>query len=195
MPFITEEIWQKLAIHLPESPESIMIASYPTADEEAMDAAAEKEIESVIEIVGAIRNARAEAKVEPAKSIEALIITSNKSLESYVPAISTLARAHPLTIRDEFPGNLSPDQAKVLVLKDAQVVLPLGGIVDRETERKRLKEEIEVSRAKVVQLGIRLQDKQFLSKAPAHVVEKEREKLNQHRDRLERLERQLEELG
>ncbi|MBT4512499.1 MAG: valine--tRNA ligase, partial [Chloroflexi bacterium] len=99
MPFITEEIWQRLADYLPdgENPDSIMIASYPVADELVVDVVAEREIESVIEIVRSIRNARAEAKVEPAKFIEAFIISQDSQfpIENHIAAITALARVQP----------------------------------------------------------------------------------------------------
>ncbi len=196
MPFITEEIWQRLAPHLPERTESIMIAPYPTVDEAAIDPEAEREIESVIEIIRSIRNARAEAKVEPAKFIEALLVaqTSQFPLKDHAAAIKNLARVSPLTILDKDSERMKPDKAKVLVLKDVRIFLPLGGLVDQEAERRRLEKEIESTRAEIERLNLRLRDEQFLSKAPAWVVEKERERLSKHESKLAGLKQQLEEL-
>ncbi len=187
MPFITEELWQKVATHLPERTDSIMIAPYPVADESAIDAAAEREMESVIEIVRAIRNARAEAGVEPSSFIEALIVVQELSLESHLSAISTLARVCPLTIID--PEQARRDEARVLVLRDAEVILPLSGMVDREAESKRLQREIEKWRGQVASTEAKLQNEQFLSRAPADIVQREREKLAEQKDRLGRLQK------
>ncbi|MCL0066021.1 class I tRNA ligase family protein, partial [Dehalococcoidia bacterium] len=193
MPFITEELWQKVAPYLPDRSDSIMIADYPTADESLIDAAAEREMESVIEIVRAIRNARAEAKVEPYRFIEALIAVLNNELplESHLSAISTLARVRPLKIIDKQDRSASKDEAKVLVLRDVEVILPLSGMVDREAEIKRLQREIEKWRGQAARTEAKLQDEQFLSRAPADIVQREREKLAEQKDRLGRLQEQL----
>ena len=193
MPFITEELWQRVAAYLPETTDSIMTTEYPTADESANDAAAEREMESVIEIVRAIRNARAEAKVEPSRFIEALIAVQDDEfpIESHLSAISTLARVRPLTIIDKQDRAARKDEAKVLVLRDVEVILPLSGMVDREAESKRLQREIEKWRGQAARTEAKLQDEQFLSRAPADIVQREREKLSEQKDHLGRLEQQL----
>jgi len=195
MPFITEELWQRLAQYLPERPDSIMIAPYPVADESAIDVAAEREMESVIEIVRAIRNTRADAEVEPSRFIEALIAVQDDelSLESHLSAISALARAHPLTVIDQKEARR--DEDKVLVLRDVEVIIPLSGMVDREAESKRLQREIEKWQGQVGRTEAKLQNEQFLSRAPAEIVQKEREKLAEQKDRLARLEQQVEEFS
>ena len=191
MPFITEELWQKIAPYLPGRTDSIMIAEYPTADESASDPATEREMESVIEIVRAIRNARAEAKVEPSKFIEALIAVEDGELplERHLSAISTLARVRPLTIVGT--AEASKDDAKVLVLRDVEVILPLSGMIDREAESKRLEREIAKWQDLIARTEARLQNDEFRSRAPADIVQREREKLAEHKDRLERLEQQV----
>jgi valyl-tRNA synthetase len=189
MPFITEELWQKVARHMPEMPDSIMIAEYPTANESVNDVAAEREMESLIEIVRAIRNARAEAKVEPSRFIEALIAVQNDEfpLENHLSAISALARVRPLTIVGT--AEASKDDAKVLVLRDVEVILPLS--VDREAEGKRLEREIAKWQDLIARTEARLQNDEFLSRAPAAIVQREREKLAEHKERLGRLEQQV----
>lgn len=200
MPFITEEIWQRLREHLPEGrrpPDSIVIAPYPTAAPAAFDPAAEREMESVIEIVRSIRNARAEAKVEPARFIEAIVVVPDGRvmLERHADAIGTLARVRPLRVIRPQEKKGIEEQAKVLVLRDVEVLLPLAGMVDLEAERARLRKEIAGAEAMVSRIEAKLANEQFVSKAPAHVVEKERTAFAEHRDRLGRLRQQLEELG
>ncbi len=199
MPFITEEIWQRLAEYLPDDkkPESIMIAEYPAADEAAMDSAAEREIESLIEIVRSIRNARAEAKVEPAKFIEALIAVEDHQLpiENHTDAITTLARVRPLSMIGKDGKAAREEQAKVLVLRDVEVILPLAGMVDLEAEKARLQKEIEGAQGQIARTEGKLKNEQFTSKAPTQVVEKERSSLAEAKDKLKRLTEQLEELG
>ena len=199
MPFITEEIWQRLVEYLPEKQrsDSIMISEYPVANQAVIDAIAEREMESVIEIVRSIRNARAEAKVEPAKFIEAFIVAQDSQFlfDNHVSAISALARVRPLTIIERAEKGDNEEQAKVLVLRDVEVILPLAGMVDIEAEKQRLQREIEGVRSQISRTDNKLQNEQFTSKAPAQVVERERANLAENKDKLDRLRKQLEELG
>jgi valyl-tRNA synthetase len=195
MPFITEELWQSLARYLPQSVESIAIAPYPSVDERAFDPEAEEEMGLVQELIRSIRNARVEAKIEPSRFIEAIIITDNKpAVEALAPAIGTLARARPLTIFGANEGRPRPDRAKILVLKRAEVFLPLAGMIDIEAERERLTREIEHTRAEIARLESKLGQGEFRTKAPAHVIAKEQEKLNKNWDKFSRLQQRLAEL-
>jgi valyl-tRNA synthetase len=195
MPFITEELWQSLARYLPQSAESITIAPYPGVDERAFDPEAEEEMELVQELIRSIRNARVEAKVEPSRFIEAIIIADDKpAVEALALAIGILARARPLTILGADEERPRPDRAKILVLKRAEVFLPLAGMIDIEAERERLAREIEESRAEIARLERKLGQSEFLTKAPAHVIAREQEKLNKHGDKLSRLQQRLAEL-
>jgi valyl-tRNA synthetase len=200
MPFITEEIWQRIEGCLPEGTtitDSIMIAEYPIIEERAIDVDAEHQMESVIEIVHSIRNARAEAKVEPAKYIEALIAVqdSGSPAQNYAAIIAVLARVRPLTIIDKASKDLRKDEAKVLVLRDVEVILPLAGMVDLKAERTRLQKEIEEVQAQISRTEAKLKNEQFTSKAPKQVVERERQNIAEQKDRLQRLQKQLMELG
>ena len=195
MPFITEELWQRLAQYLPQSVESIAVAPYPSVDERAFDPEAEEEMELVQELIRSIRNARVEAKIEPSRFIEAIIIADNKpAVEALAPAIGTLARARPLTIFGADEERPRPDRAKILVLKRAEVFLPLAGMIDIEAERERLAREIEESRAEIARLERKLGQGEFLTKAPAHVIAREQDKLAKYWDKLSRLQQRLAEL-
>ncbi|MBA7600796.1 Valine--tRNA ligase [subsurface metagenome] len=205
MPFITEEIWQSLKGHLDyEMAESIMVSPYPAADGEALDDEAEKQMAVVIEIVRAIRNARAEFRVAPARWIEAVVAAAETkpAIETQAQAIETLARVRPLTIigtEDARPaggeGWESGKKAKMVVLEGAEVLLPMAGMVDLEAERARLKKESEGNQAEIARIEARLKDQSFLSKAPPDVVERERERLAAYHDKVERLKERLAEIG
>jgi len=149
----------------------------------------------VIDIVRAIRNARAEFRVEPSRWIEALVAAAETkpAIETQAQAIGTLGRVRPLIIIGM--EGTRPDKAKTIVLEGAEVILPMAGMVDIEAERERLKKESEVIQAEISRLEARLNDENFISKAPPDVVEREREKLATHRDRLMRLGERLSELG
>jgi len=196
MPFVTEELWQNLKSSLPsdwQATESIMVAAYPMAEDTVIAPQAERVMESMIEIVHSIRNTRAQHKVESARWIEAQIYVGEliSTIVPYSQTIQTLARARPITFLDNRRESPPGRNALVLVLKESEVVIPVESMVNLEAERERLQREIEQSQADVARLEARLNDKAFLTKAPAAVVEKEQNKLADKKDKLERLKQQL----
>jgi valyl-tRNA synthetase len=195
MPFITEELWQTLkqTLSMTSWPESIMIAPYPLGDEKEVDPEAERIIEAVIDIVHAVRNARAEHKVESNKWIEAQIYAGDlvTSLEHYSVTIQSLSQARPLKLINSHHQGGSDDNDLVLVLKDSEIVIPLSSMVDPEAEKARLQKEYSEVKSNVDRLEVRLNDQAFINKAPPTVVQKERDRLNEGKDKLQRLEQQL----
>jgi valyl-tRNA synthetase len=148
---------------------------------------------SVIEIVRAVRNARAQYRVESSHWVEVLIHAGElaPSLGSYVEVIQTLARARPVTFIERRPEGLSADQNLVLVLTETEVVLPMASMLDVTVEKERLEQEITRSQSDVARLEALLGEKAFLARAPAAVVEKQKQNLAQSRDKLVRLGEQL----
>ena len=199
MPFVTEELWQNLKQRLPggsQMPASIMIAPYPLADDRTFAPEAERVMESVIEIVRSIRNVRAQYKVKPDKWIEARIY-ADELLSSFLAEavmIETLAKARPLTILGRQDRGPTKDKALVLVLKEAEVVVPLAGMIDRLAEEQRLLNESQEIIARIAQVETRLKNAAFVSKAPAEVVSKERDKLAMLEDKVRRLRQELSQL-
>jgi valyl-tRNA synthetase len=200
MPFVTEELWQSLKQRLPDGsqmPASIMIAPYPFADDKAFAPEAERVMDSVIDIVRSIRNIRAQYKVKSSKWIEARVYTG-ELLSSLIPQtdmIEILAKARPLTILDRQKREATKDKDVVLVLKEAEVVVPLAGMVDQLAEEQRLMKESEEIKERIAKLEARLRDKAFLNKAPSQVIEKEKQKLSMLEDKLKRLRQELSQLN
>ena len=206
MPFVTEEIWQRLTAVLPPEgnlPESIMIAPYPypkarLSEEELQarrdaDAPASEEVELLIDLVRAVRNVRAELKIEPQTLLDATVAVSRAAatLETETDAIRALARVGALRFGEAEAGQ---DTVR-LVVRDVTVALNVGGSVDLEAERGRLRGEAASVEKHVSGLEGRLNNAQFLDKAPAEVVERERERLESGRARLERITELLRDLG
>lgn len=194
MPFITEELWQNLKKHLKRPmAESIMIAPYPEANTKAVDPQAEKIMETVIEIIRSIRNVRAQYKVESGRWIEAQIHADHltSDITPHTEAIQSLARVRPVTFLNKRLESSADENALVLVLKEAEVVIPMESMIDFEVEKKRLQKEIEQSQSEIERLETRLNDQGFLSKAPGVVIEKERQKLYTLMDKLGRLKEQI----
>jgi valyl-tRNA synthetase len=200
MPFVTEELWQSLKQRLPDKdqmPASITIAPYPLADDKAFAQEAERVMDSVIEIVRSIRNVRAQYKVKPTKWIEARVHADEllSGLITQANIMETLAKARPLTILGRQKREPTKDKALVLVLGEAEVVLPLAGMVDRLAEEQRLVKESEEIKGRIAQLEVRLRDNAFLSKAPSQVIEREKQKHAMLEDKLKRLDQELSQLS
>jgi valyl-tRNA synthetase len=200
MPFVTEELWQSLKQRLPDKgqmPTSIMIAPYPLADDKAFAPEAERVMDSVIEIIRSIRNIRAQYKVKPNKWVEARVYTGTllSGFITQANIIETLAKVQPLNILNRQEREPTKDKTLVLVLKEAEVVVPLAGMVDYRAEEQRLVRESEEIRGRIAQLESRLRDTAFLGKAPSQVIDREKQKLAVLEDKLTRLHRELSQLS
>ena len=207
MPFVTEEIWGRLTAAIPSEgnlPESVMIAPYPDpkarlSDEELAarreaDAPASEETDLLIEVIRAIRNVRAEFKIDPRLALDAAIAappSTAEALEEESAAIRSLARVGALRFGE---ANAAPDTVR-LVVRDATVALNVGGAVDLRAEGERLRGEAAAARARLAGLEERLANPQFVEKAPPDVVERERARLRDGRARLERIAELLREIG
>ncbi|MBM2831446.1 MAG: valS, partial [Dehalococcoidia bacterium] len=141
MPFVTEELWQRLPPAMRPT-DSIMIAPYPRPDDpgrSGVDPEAERVMETAMEVVRSIRNARAEYKVDAAKWVPAHVYAPDlkTALGPLASSIEILARVRPLDLLDTRRAGTDGDKNVVLVLKEADVVLPLAEMVDLDVERKR----------------------------------------------------------
>ncbi len=188
MPFVTEEIWQ----HLPhesdvEGVEALIIAPWPEPGD--IDEAAEQEMSLIMEIVRAVRNARAEYEVEPGRRIEALFAAGEKYdiLAAQKDIIVTLARLDPNKLRLAHTLFDKLSQALTLVVKGVEIYLPLAGMVDLEAERERLTRGVKDIEQTIAHSEKLLADEEFTTKAPAEVVERERQKLEGNYERKRKL--------
>jgi valyl-tRNA synthetase len=194
MPFITEEIWQGLVRRLPREgdlPDSIMIAPYPRPEADRADQGAEQEMATLILMIRAIRNARAQLRIPSGQQLEATVVANGlrEAVEEESPAISALARVRPLRIfgdSSERPPASQAAQGMTLVVDPLVVNLPLTG-VDISTERVRLSKELEECASGLERVQALLSNPGFSAKAPEEVVEREQERLQSLRERQERL--------
>ena len=196
MPFVTEELWQNLKSHLPakwQKTESIMIANYPEADKNAIDTEAENIIETVIDITRAIRNIRAENKVESTKWIAADVYSGKMTtaITPYSSAIQSLAKVKPMEFKEGRLTGAQGEKFAVAVLKEADVIVPMASMIDFAAEKEKILKEIAFIDTDVIRLEARLKDEAFLSKAPAAVVAKEKERLTERKERSARLRQQV----
>jgi valyl-tRNA synthetase len=188
MPFVTEELWQNIAPQLGIKVKSIMVDTYPEANEADIDTEAERVMASVLEIIRAIRNARAQHRVGAAQWINAQVYAGDlkTTILPYAEAIQALSRAKPVTFPNERRRREAVDGELTLVLDEVEVVIPLASMVDAAIEEKRIEQEMTQLKAVAERIETRLKDEQFLTKAPPQVVDRERQHLNTLKGKLER---------
>ena len=193
MPFLTEELWQ----HLPHSGDSIMVAPWPEADETRIDAQAVNEYEFMMEAVRAVRNARAETGVDAGAWISAMIYPGShaETFQSLEPVFSLLARVGKGRFEYREAQLEAPQAVVTLVIDDAIIYLPLAGMVDLDAERERLRKEIEQVEEEIARAGQLLSNENFTSRAPAEVVDRQRERMSSSQERLALLQARLGELA
>jgi valyl-tRNA synthetase len=196
MPFVTEEIWQALRAKTTGIDEpALIVAAYPRGESGYRDERAEREMATLIDVVRAIRNIRAEKRVEPARFVEAYVVAdgARAALEAGVPYIETLARARPVHVVES--ADAAPrEQVATAVLEGVTAVVPLAGLFDVAAERDRLRKQIADAEAEESRLESKLANEQFRAKAPPQIVATEEERLAAARARLEGLRASLAEL-
>ncbi|OAI50994.1 valine--tRNA ligase [Betaproteobacteria bacterium SCGC AG-212-J23] len=187
IPFITEELWQKVAPLAGKKGDTLMLQPYPKSQPEKIDAAAEREMEALKQWTLAARNLRSEAKIPPGERVP-LYATALPGPEA-VAAITALARLSAFEKRDPLPDSNAP----VAVIGDARLMLYKQ--VDPAAERARLKKEIARLEGEIVKAKAKLGNASFVDRAPASVVEQERKRLADFEATLAKLKDQLRKLG
>ncbi len=193
MPFVTEELWQRL----PHAGESVMVAPWPQPEPALVDEDAEREFDFLMEAIRAVRNARAEAGVEPARWIQAIVFPGShrQAFTDSEGVFRFLARiaSDGLSYVDELLE--APKQVVSLIVDDAVIYLPLRGMLDIEAERQRLQRELEELLAELERTRALLANEQFVTRAPAQVVERQRTKLADTEERVRLIQQRLDELS
>lgn len=190
MPFITEEIWQKL----PGTGPSISVAEWPVADESLQAPDAVKEMRILIDVIRSVRNIRSEMEIPPKRKITLLIRTEpevHAAIRDNESAICRLCGAEKVTAG---PDVTRPDKAMTAVVSGAEVFLPLEGMIDIEETIARLEKELKKLDYEVERVEKKLSNPGFVQKAPAHIVEGERRKGEEYRERREKVLARLREL-
>ncbi len=193
IPFVTEELWQHLPHGEGEQP-ALIIAEWPQFRPEYTFSRQAETFEHLRELVRAIRNARSEYHVEPARKIAAIIDapTYGDSLATMKEVLALLARLNP----DKITLGPIPEGEKgvSLVVADTTAFLPLGDMVDIEAELARLHKQLAETEKRIAGAQARLNNPNFVQKAPAHVVEQARQTLAELRAQKARLEEQIQAL-
>ncbi|HYB41697.1 MAG TPA: valine--tRNA ligase [Candidatus Methylomirabilis sp.] len=173
MPFISEELWQRL----PHRGESIVIAPFPRPTRGWRDAEAERQMKPVVDIVGAIRAIRSESRIPPATELAVTIRPGSPAAGAIVAAAAPLIGALSRSAITVAPDAERPVQSAHAVADDAEVFVHLAGVVDLVAERNRLLKEIDRAEREIRFLEGKLSRADFVERAPAEVVERERTRL------------------
>ena len=177
MPFLTEEVWQKVAPLIDINRESIMLEPYPTYCQTNVNEEAEKDIEWLKGVIIAVRNLRGEMDISPAKSINLLLRNGTQadreSLETHKPYLKKLAKLENISwleADEEVP--VSATQR----FNELEILVPLEGLIDIDDERARLTKEIDKLISALTLVEKKLNNEKFVSNAPPAIVQKEEQK-------------------
>ncbi len=192
MPFVTEELWQSL----PHTEKSIMISKFPLYTERNLEI--EDQMEVIIDAISGIRSIRGELNISPSQQLDAIIKPRNEMarqiLDENTLYISKMAKTSSITIDPE----ATPGKGIATAVREyVEVYIPLEGLLDVETELQRLNKDLKKVTQNIVTLEKKLLNEDFISKAPKHVVEKEKTKYNEFIEKKEKILesiRRLEEL-
>jgi valyl-tRNA synthetase len=199
MPYITEEIWQTIAplagrFNLDKSGDSIMSQPYPVADDSKIDADAVSEMEWVMEFITGVRSIRSQMNIPPKKQLPVILKDSQQQdidrVENNRDFLSRLANLENINVLE---GN-APAAATALVGK-MEILIPLEGLIDKEAEIQRLDKEITKLEKVIKQSSGKLNNENYVAKAPADVVQKERDKLTELEQALNQFKQQRDSLA
>ena len=188
MPFVTEEIWQKL----PGAEGFLMQSAFPEADNSRVNAELEKEISELMEAVRVIRNCRASANISPAKKLTIRIVNNGSLSTVYTKQtamICALAGVEKFEIVDKKPvGHL------VGLAGNTEICIDLAGVIDIAVELARVTKEIENTEKNMAKIAFKLDNESFVNKAPAEVVERIRTDVEGYKQQLAKLKEYQNEL-
>ena len=188
MPFLTEELWQKLpgiskGLHnkaYATSEQTIMLTTFPIGDDSLIDEAAETEMSSVIELITKVRNIRAEMNIKPGDRL-AIHIAGDSAIQSVFAAneaqIKKLARADNIVLANSL--DVPKASARAVLTGNAEIAVPLEGLIDFEKERARLQGQIEKLDVELQRLNGQLSNKNFVEKAPEEKVQALKERADE----------------
>jgi valyl-tRNA synthetase len=178
IPFITEEIWHKVAPLAGIEGDTIMLQPYPAADVSLADPEAEAEMNWVMQIILGVRRIKGEMNIPPGKPLPVLLEHASEQdlawLAASRPYLDFLARTESVTVLAE--GEPVPESAIALV-GDMKVLIPMAGLIDKEAELARLAKEMGRLEADLQRTEKKLGNPSFVEKAPPAVVQKERDKI------------------
>ncbi|MDP2100749.1 MAG: valine--tRNA ligase [Methylobacter sp.] len=191
MPFITEEIWQRVAPLAGTAGDTIMLQPYPVADETLIDSKAIAETSWVMSFILGVRRIRGEMNIAPGKPLSVLLqngtYSDQQSLDNNLMYLQKLGRLESIIWLNSKAS--APESAMALV-GDMKVLIPMAGLIDKEAELARLDKEIQKINNDLPRVEGKLNNPTFVDKAPQEVIDKEKAKLVDLQSMLKNLEQQ-----
>ncbi|MDN6293225.1 MAG: valine--tRNA ligase [Alkalibacterium gilvum] len=191
MPFVTEEIWE----NIPHSGDSLVVADYPEPVNEFKDQEAMLNMEMLIELIRSVRSIRLDAKRPLSKEINILIKTKTEKEKAFLQEnrsfIERFCNPNELVIDTEVK---IPEEVKSAVISGAEVYIPLAGLVDIEQEIERLEQEKEKWQEEINRVDKKLANKKFVENAPDKIVEAEKEKGRDYKEKFDAVAKQIDKL-
>jgi valyl-tRNA synthetase len=207
MPFITEELWQRLpgiganlhhaAYEAADVTPTVMLASYPRAEAGKIDERAESEMQAVIELVSRVRNIRTELGVKPSEEVRLVVAASDglgEVFKANAAQVRRLTRASDISVKDSM-ADVPRASARAALAGGAEVAVPLEGLIDFEQERGRIEREREKVAKELEKIEAQLANPQFVERAPAQKVDELRQRAAEIGQRTGAFEQMLEALG
>ncbi|TCP96040.1 valyl-tRNA synthetase [Cricetibacter osteomyelitidis] len=188
MPFITEEIWQKVKGFANIEADTIMLQNFPKFDRTWLDEQAEAEVNWLKDVITAVRNIRAESNIPPSKGLDLLLRNLNEKESAVLNSNESLLKA--MAKLDSVAMLVQGEEAPLSVTKlvdKAELFIPMAGFIDKAAELARLNKEIEKLNGEVKRIESKLGNEAFVAKAPEAVIAKEREKMQGYQEGLEKL--------
>ncbi len=191
-PYITEDIWQQIKPLTGHGEEMIQQRPYPAPEETAADADAEQAISRIREIIVGLRHVRSELNLPPGQALAVLIQNWSDSdrehFEHHYDAIASLGRISDV---EWLEPSAQPPQAAIVLVGDMKLLTPLAGLVDAPTEIARLEKRVSKIRMQLEQTQTRLNNRDFVSKAPAEVIAAQRASVSDCETQITRLNEQI----
>ncbi len=189
MPYITEEIWQRISPLIGIEEDTLMLQKFPQADNNKVDIAAINEMEWVKQFILGVRKIRSGMDIAPSKALPVLLQNASNEDQQFLASnalfLQRLAKLASITLA----GEETPESATALV-GNMKVLIPLAGLIDKDAELTRLNKEIEKLEKTVKAIESKLSNEKFVARAPADVVEKEKDKAKAAQNALGNLQEQ-----
>ncbi|RRQ22588.1 valine--tRNA ligase [Thiohalobacter thiocyanaticus] len=196
LPFITEEIWQRVAPLAGVAGETVMRQPFPEPDDGLMDTAAIEDMDWVMQFILGVRKIRSGYDLKPSQPLPVVLENSSAEDRARLTAnrhyIEFLARTESIT---PLEAGTEPPEAATALVGEMKVLIPLAGLIDKAAELERLTKEIEKKAQELERVSNKLENENFISKAPEAVVQKEREKAEETRSALANLRAQKEKIA
>ena len=192
MPFVTERIWQQI----PHDGESIVLASWPTVDETLNNETSKQAMQHLVEVIVAVRQIRSEVNTPMSKEVPMIIQTKSDELKALLQNNEHYIKrfCNPSTLTIDSNVEL-PDEVMSQVLTDKEVHLPLEGLINIEEEIARLSKELDKYQKELDRVNQKLNNEKFTAKAPAHIIEAERNKQQDYQAKYDAVQQRIEALN